>query len=296
MSGLVLLAILFAILWIYGWAGEITLVLASSQPSNWTSQSIYGKLIIMSAVFTVIGFGMLFTYFKHSMGISFFVTLFIVSFTFLASPFVQKFWFNVFISDFKGMTFSTNNPDRFFYNSFQGLSTYIDLYNLKVTFANCISQLVVFLGVFGKISITQIVFHTILYNICWNLNHFLCALLQINSPDTRIFDDYQISNVYLFAACYSLMLCLILKKPIFRRSYTHDPQSVVIALLGTFFVFMSFCTTSTLFPLKFTPGQAEYARSYIWQEAFLSSFFSLSASVIFTLAFSIIFGRKIGIK
>lgn len=80
--------------------------------------------------------------------------------------------------------------------------------------------------------------------------------LQTISPDTRIFDDYQISNVYLFAACYSIVLSLILKSPPTNKVKERSKLSTVIAILGTFFIFMSFCMTTTMFPLKFTPGQA----------------------------------------
>lgn len=136
---------------------------------------------------------------------------------------------------------------------------------MKTTVANCISQLVIFLGVFGKLTISQIILNSLFYNILWNLNYFLCAKLQMLSPDTRIFDDYQISHVYLFGSAYSLILCLLLRKPLVKKSINYHSMSIVLAILGTFFIWMSFCTTTTFFPLKFTPGQAEYSRSYVWQ-------------------------------
>jgi ammonia channel protein AmtB len=67
-----------------------------------------------------------------------------------------------------------------------------------------------------------------------------------------------------------------------------------LALIGGFFVFLSFCSTTTFFPVKFTPAQAEYARSYIWQEAFLSLFFAMSSSVISSSALSVLFKGKTG--
>lgn len=290
-----LLLALFAAFWVYGWAGEVALVQVNTQPNNVTSQVIYGKLLILSGVFTVIGFGLLLAYFKHMGAVALLLSLFVVSFTVIASPLVSKLWFNVFISDFIGKTFSTDNPNRFFLQSFGGLTIYIDLYNLKVAFANSISQLVMLLGVFGRLSMAQVVFNTILYNISWNLCHFLCAFLHTQGPDTRIFDDYQISNVYLFAACYSLVLALLLPNHS-RKTLPHSSTSIILALAGSFFVFMSFCVTSTLFPLKFTPAQAEYARSYIWQEGFISVFFALSGSVIFSCAGSALFGGRIDVR
>ena len=273
----------------YGWGGEIRLVQATTQPSNLTSQVIYSKLIILSAIFTVIGFGLLLGYYKHMGMVALLLSLFIVSITVICSPFVSKFWFNVLISDFKGATFTSTDPYRFILQSFGGLTVFLDLYNIKVAFANSISQLVMLLGVFGRLNAVQVVLNTILYNTYWNLCHFLCVKLLKVSPDTRIFDDYQISNVYLFASCYAIMLSLILPKRT-KKDLSHSKPSAILALLGTFFIFLSFCATSTLFPLKFTPGQAEYARSYIWQEGFISVFFALSASVIFSCAGSVLFG------
>jgi hypothetical protein len=281
---------------VYGWAGEVALAQATTQPNNWTSQVIYGKLLVLTGVFTVIGYGLLLAYFKNMSAVALLLSLFIVSFTVITSPLVTKFWFNVFITDFTGTVFTNDvSPGRFYSQTFDGLTIFLDLYNLKVAFANCISQLVMLLGVFGRLSITHVVLNTILYNIAWNLCHFLCVLLQFKGPDSRIYDDYQICNVYLFAACYSIVLAFLLK-PNFRKKLSHSPQSIVLALAGTFFVFLSFCTTSTMFPLKFTPGQAEYARSYIWQEGFISTFYALSASVIFTCAGSIVFGGKMGVR
>ncbi len=176
----------------------------------------------MGALFTVVGYGLIFTFYKNSIAASLFMSTFVVSFTTIASPIIQKFWFNVFISDFVGQTFTSDAPERFLYWTYDGWSIPVDLYNIKVTFANCISQLVIFLGLFGKLSIPQIIFNSIFYNILWNLNYFLCCFLQIKGPDTRIFDDYQISQVYLFASAYSLVLSLILKRPLIRKSNSNN--------------------------------------------------------------------------
>ncbi len=62
---------------------------------------------------------------------------------------------------------------------------------------------------------------------------------------------------------------------------------------------MAFTTTTTLFALKYTlTSSNESARAYIWQEAFISVFFSLSASVIFNYAIGIVINptTKIGIR
>jgi hypothetical protein len=53
-------------------------------------------------VFTVIGFGLIFSYFRTATLSGIFISLIIVSLTILISPIFQKFWFNVFIYGFNG--------------------------------------------------------------------------------------------------------------------------------------------------------------------------------------------------
>lgn len=100
LTGAALLTVLFGLYWLYGWAGEINYTLAASQPSNLTSQLIYSKLAIFSAVFTVIGYSLILSYNKYSVPIAFFIVTFVVSFTLIANPYFAKFWFNVLVSDF----------------------------------------------------------------------------------------------------------------------------------------------------------------------------------------------------
>lgn len=171
----------------------------------------------------------------------------------------------------------------------------VEFYNVKISFANAISQLVAILGLFGKLNIPQTIFFTILYNLGWNLCHFITVLLQIHSPETRIVDDYQISNVYLFAAVFSFIASFFLRASTTSRHQPYSHSSKILALAGSFFVFLSFCTTTTFFPVKFTPAQAEYARSYIWQEAFLALFFAMSSSVISSSALTVLFRGKTGV-
>jgi len=128
----------------------------------------------------------------------------------------------------------------------------IDFYNLKIALANAISQLVLMLGLFGKITPPQIVISSLLFNFSWNLNHFLCAMLQQNGYDQRLFDDYQISSVYLFASTFGIAASLVMKKPFASRYFSHSNFSAIFAQLGMFFIFLSFCSTTTFFSLKFS--------------------------------------------
>ncbi len=170
-------------------------------------------MYVVSTIFVVLGFGLLLAYFKKATGSALFTVLFIVSYTAILSPILQKFWFNIFITNFQGAAPTATDPARLYKYSMGGLEVYLDFYNLRIALANAIGQLVVLLGVFGRLSMPQVVIHSTLFNLCWNLNHFLCVLLANNSPDSRFFDDYQISSVYLFSASYGLILSLILKAP-----------------------------------------------------------------------------------
>jgi hypothetical protein len=94
-----------------------------------------------------------------------------------------------------------------------GSNIFLDFNNLKYALLNSISQLTVMLGLYGRLTPMQIVIQSILYNFLWNLNFFLNILAKNSSPDTRLFDDYQIANVYLFAGAYGLIVSFLLKKP-----------------------------------------------------------------------------------
>lgn len=177
------------------------------------TQTLLGDLYIVSTIFVVLGFGLLLTYFKKTTASALFTVLFIVSYTAILSPILEKFWFDVFITNFQGAAPTASDPSRLYKYSLGGLFVYLDFFNLRIMLANCIGQLVVILGLMGRLSLSQVVLHSTLFNFFWNLNHFLCLLLSINSPDNRFFDDYQITSVYLFSATYGLVLIALLKSP-----------------------------------------------------------------------------------
>jgi len=132
----------------------------------------------------------------------------------------------------------------------EGTNVYLDFFNLKIALANSISQLVVLLGLWGKINLAQVALNSVLFNLMWNLNYFVCVLLQFQSPDNRIFDDYQITMVYLFGASYGFLASLIYPKPANNGIPISSPTATLLSLIGTFFLFLSFCVTSTFFSLK----------------------------------------------
>lgn len=213
--------IVFGIYWIYGWAGGIRNAATSKSPANglnYTSptpstQTLLGNLYLLSSIFVVIGFGLLLAYFKKATTSALLTVLFTVSFTILISPICEKFWFNIFITDFNGAQPTATDPARFLEYSLGGINIYLDFYNLRIALANSIAQMVVLLAIFGRLNPAQLIVNSLVYNLLWNLNYFLCAFLVMDSPDSRIADDYQITTVYLFAATYGLIVSFLLPAP-----------------------------------------------------------------------------------
>jgi hypothetical protein len=159
---------------------------------------------------------------------------------------------------------------------------------------------VVLLGLLGRLNPAQVILNSLFFNFLWTLNHLLCAFLVTNSPDSRIADDYQITSVYLFAATYGIVMSRILRSPPTGQTeeFSSSPNASVLAHLGTFFLFLAFAATTTMYSLKYSFVSKETQRSFIWQEAFIAIFVAMSASIIFTYAFSILLNpnSKIGIR
>lgn len=220
------------------------------------TQTLLGDLLILGLVFVVIGFGLLLSYYKRASFLAIFASIFTVSLTIIISPILQKFWFNVFITDFQGTAPTPSDPTRLLQYSLGGTAIYVDYYSLRISVANAIAQLVALLALFGKMNTGQIIINCVGFNIFWTLTYFLCALLAKVSPDVRIYDDYQINCVYLFAGCYGLVAGQFLKRPEPSRTpeFASSGHSVVTSQLGTFFLFLSFCATTTLYTTKYTVG------------------------------------------
>lgn len=249
--------LLGAVYWIYGFAGEIRNATIKAMPTTGLAgtqqtQTILGDLLVLACVFVVIGFGLLLSHFKRGTFLALFTSILTVSFAIILSPIFSKFWFNIFITNFQGAAPTPSDPSRFLQYSLGGSSIYIDYYNLRIALANSIAQLVVALGLFGRLNIGQIIINCIGFNFCWNLNYFLCAFLAIDSPDSRIYDDYQINSIYLFAACYGVISSFFIRhpSPASTPEFSSSSNSSVTAHLGTFFLFLAFCGTTTLYTTK----------------------------------------------
>ena len=211
--GILLLVIMVFFMIIFGIATEYRIIDTSTYPVNSTTHPIYAAALIFSSMFAIVGFGMIFMYFKKMTESALFTSIFIVSFSLLFSPLVQKFWFCVFIHGFNNSFNNIVGPDYFVNQSMGGELIYYDLYSLKFAIISAISQLVVLLAVYGRLSGIQLVAFSFLFNIGWSLNHYALMNLEGKSPDGRFYDDYTISSVYLFGASAGIFTLIFTKKP-----------------------------------------------------------------------------------
>jgi hypothetical protein len=158
-------------------------------------------------VFTVLGFGLLLTFYHQFAWTSFFITFFTVSCTILVAPLFQKLWFNIFTDSFnkENLTNLAKNSE-ILYKSQGSLIITVSYEEMKVSIMCAISQLVLYLGIIGKMPVYKVIFTSLLFNFAWNLNYFLCVFIVKLSPDNRFFDDYAINMVYLFAGVYGLVI------------------------------------------------------------------------------------------
>ena len=95
-----ILLIFAGICFVYGFETRIRYIDNSSIIANSASQGIYGTLFIICCLFVVVGWGLLFTFFKSGSSLGLLISLFTVCFTIFIAPPMQKFWFNVLIGEF----------------------------------------------------------------------------------------------------------------------------------------------------------------------------------------------------
>jgi len=212
----------------------------------------------------------------------------------LVSPIFQKYWYNVFLDGFSHSTGNINKHDYLLHQSMGGNLIFLDLYNLRFSLLCAVSQLVVLLSIFGRINFVQVIIFSLSYDAAWSLNNYAVFHVQGKSPDSRFYDDFQVSTVYLFAACFGIFASLLLKKPPIDSSYEHSSFSAMFACLGSFFIFFTFSGTSALFSMKTIPASS--VRNYVWMEAIISTFFALSANVLTTFVVSVLVQGKFIIR
>lgn len=193
--GVFILLVELGLLFAYGFAGYIVNEVgfwnidggfaAGLIPPEFTFVGEGMFFYITTMVFTLIGFGCLYASISRTTLTGFFLSFFIVGYTTIFSPTLQKFWYNVFISEFHNSNVNNleSNGFRDFSHYFSTTDILISFYGMRVSLLNAISQLVVFYGLYQRLNAGQVFIFSTVYQICWTLNFFLNAQVAAVQPD-----------------------------------------------------------------------------------------------------------------
>lgn len=291
----------------WGGSGAYTLGLI---PIDWTFGGQGMFFYVSTMVFTVIAFGCLYASVSRSTLTGFFISFFIVGYTTIFSPTLQKFWYNVFVDGFwnPGMNNSTNSGLIDYKHYFSTTQILISFYSMRISLLNAISQLVVFYGLYQRLNAAQIFFFSTLYQICWTLNFHLNTYIADIQPDAakRLMDDYSINQVFLFGSVFALVAGIFVKKPpredlamgkalpgriVNNAQVNNNDVSLIISVLGTFLLFITFMGITICFPAKF-----QLRTRVIWAEGYMNIIFALCASVFTNMFISAITKNRLGLR
>lgn len=265
---------------------------------------------VSTMIFTLIGFGCLYAAISRSTLSGFFISFFIVGYTTILSPTLQKFWYNVFIGGF--WDGDMNNSDvsglRDYKHYFSTTQVLVSFYSMRISLLNAISQLVVFYGLYQRINAGQIFLFSTIFQICWTLNFHLNTLIADNQPEVgkRLMDDYAISQVFLFGSVFALVAGLLIKKPpredlaigkalpgrpVVNAQINNNDVSLIISVIGTFLLFITFMGITICFPAK-----AAIRTRVIWPEGYMNILFALCASVFTNMFISALTKNRLGLR
>lgn len=153
-------------------------------------------------------------------------------------------------------------------------------------------------AVVGRLSTTQVLKITALYQIAWNLNYFLLIFLLVIKQDHNeaqftpyFFDAFGSTYCYLFAAFFGLIFTCMIKNqkmPWLHPRNEYNRISLLMSATGTAFIFATFVFTQSDI-IAYTPfGQNLSRFNILW---------ALTGSVLGTYIGSAIAGKgKVGYK
>lgn len=249
LTGLALFAAIIGILFAYGFSSNINTGYYSNQ-----TNPLVGATLFMACLFTVIGFGLFLGYYIENLFTSFFTVLYVVSVTVILSPLLQKLWLNIFLNGFNGGLGTSVASYAVLFGSNNSSNVSVNYSSLKLSICCAISQLLLYIAVNGRMQVYKTILVSFFFILCWNINYALCIYVLKMSPDSRFFDDYSISMVYVFGGCVTLLVALDVPSNLHLKK-TNQMQKVfskVGSALGIFFIWMSFCCTSSIIGSKET--------------------------------------------
>lgn len=195
-------------------------------------------LLMMSTVFTLLGFGFLLSTYKNGKLTGFTIAIFVLSLNYILSPLFQKLWFIAFLKDQdEGVNFA-----EYYWGEGNIDKVVISPTTFRLANMCTISYLLGLTGLVGRISLPGIIGSQVLFNLTWHLNLHLNILMSeaANPKPLVYFDDYGTYLVYLFGAVFGLIASLLNRSNQDDRDKQSDRSSTLYTLIGSIFLFCTF--------------------------------------------------------
>ena len=199
---------------------------------------------ILTNALAVLGFGLLLVHQRHSVRQMLFSTIFVASINMQLGPLLQKFWYDVFIHGFHWKNDDLRSST--FIAESGGSQIDMNLGFLRVSTLCTIGLLAALSGVTGRMGVISLFISTTIFNFGFNLSYYLNCMIAHKYPGDLIFDDFNGSRVFSFAAGFGLALTSIYHcaKPVLReqnqKAVDSSMFSGILTLLGTGFTFCLF--------------------------------------------------------
>lgn len=178
-------------------------------------------LLIMDTLFTLLGFGLLLSPYKHQKWAGMAIALFVVSFNIILGLLIQDFWFEVFFgfrnnleSGSDGFVVAPNAHEFWFRHSTVGKST-ASAYSFRLSNLCSTAYLIGMTAFSGRVSFTNIAFSLPIFCILYYLNFYLNMLVGYSTTNKDVsfnyFDSYGTIIVYLFGGVYGIIVGALTK-------------------------------------------------------------------------------------
>ena len=222
---------LVAIIIIYGFVTVYYRATVKIQPDNTTGleediiTSIDNILLLMlDTVFTMIGFGLLLSSYRHQKWTGMSIALFVVSFNIILGLLFQDMWFEIWFGFRKDITSGDNGSivapgAHSFWNRHKTIGESTASY-LSFRLSNlCSTSFLVGMTAWnGRVTFTNIVMSLpvfcFLYYFNLYLNMLFCYSTDNKNNSFTYFDAYGTIVVYLFGSLYGLIAGLFTKTPV----------------------------------------------------------------------------------
>ena len=159
-------------------------------------------------IFTIVGFGLLLSSYGHAAWLGPFAALLTLGIGMQLNPLLQKLWFKALIEGMNDVPSTAVD----FMDAYNNDKIVLHYNQMETGLLACVGCLLVQTAVVGRISLSQLLRLICVYFITWNLNYFLCVMVNAKfAPQPGIvFDGYGCSFLYLFSAAFAAIYVKLL--------------------------------------------------------------------------------------